>query len=125
MLLAARLEPAAALLGLSGALLLAFVLSFPANELLLPLAVLITTAGSSLSAGFAAAGAPALANGMPPLTALCAALFTLFHWPCSTTVLTIRRETGSLRWTLLAILIPTAVGVFLCAAVHAVGAWLL
>ena len=43
----------------------------------------------------------------------------------STTVLTIRRETGSLRWTLLAILIPTAVGVFLCAAVHAVGAWLL
>ena len=49
------------------------------------------------------------------MTVVCFLLFCLFHWPCSTTLLTIRRETGSLRWTLLALALPTAVGVALCA----------
>ena len=57
---------------------------------------------------------------LTPLMALCAALFTLFHWPCSTTVLTIRKETGSWKWTAAAVLLPTAVGVLLCTLVHAV-----
>ena len=45
-------------------------------------------------------------------------LFTLFHFPCGTTCLTIRRETGSLRWTLLAAALPTAIGAGACMAVH-------
>ena len=52
---------------------------------------------------------------------LCAALFTLFHWPCSTTTLTVYRETGSLKWTAVAVLLPTMAGVVLCAAVAFVG----
>ena len=128
--LARSLDPFAALLGLSGTLLLAFLLSFPANELLLPLALLIFRAGTGAAAGAEAAGLSQLpaeagglaalfaAGGAPLKTALCAAIFTLFHWPCSTTVLTLRRETGSLKWTALAILLPTAIGFALCAAVN-------
>ena len=118
-LLAAKLSPIAACLGLTGGLLLAFLLSFPANELLLPLTALIAAAGSGLPAGEAGLALALDARFFTPMTALCAALFTLFHWPCSTTVLTIRKETGSLRWTLAAILLPTAVGAVLCAAVRA------
>ena len=106
-LLARGLDPVAALLGLSGTLLLAFFLSFPANELLIPLALLIAGTG---------AGDPALLFSLP--TALCAAVFTLFHWPCSTTVLTVWHETRSLKWTLASVLLPTAVGVILCAGVN-------
>ena len=113
-LLARGLDPAAALLGLSGTLLLAFVLSFPANELFFPLAALIAAAGTgeggtTLLFGVGAAGLR---------TALCAAVFTLFHWPCSTTVLTVRKETRSAKWTLLSVLLPTAVGVLLCGAIR-------
>lgn len=108
-LLAAGLDPVAALLGLTGTLLLAFLLSFPANELLIPLALMI--AGPTVAAGDPAALFPAG-------TALCAAVFTLFHWPCSTTVLTVWHETKSLKWTLLSVLLPTAVGALLCMGVH-------
>ncbi len=116
-LLARWLNPFAALLGLSGVLLLAFLLSFPANELLLPLTVLIGTAGAALTDG----GNPTaslLALGVGPQTALCAAVFTLFHWPCSTTVLTVWHETRRLKWTVLSVLFPTAVGCLLCMALH-------
>ena len=108
-LLAAGLDPVAALLGLTGTLLLAFLLSFPANELLIPLALMI--AGPTVAAGDPAALFPAG-------TALCAAVFTLFHWPCSTTVLTVWHETKSLKWTLASVLLPTAVGALLCAGVN-------
>lgn len=107
--LARGLDPAAALLGLTGTLLLAFLLSFPANELLLPLALLIAGAET---------GDPAVL--FPARTALCAAIFTLFHWPCSTTVLTVWHETKSLKWTAMSILVPTAVGAALCAGVNLV-----
>ena len=103
--LARGLDPAAALLGLTGTLLLAFLLSFPANELLLPLALLIAGAGEGTAD-------PALL--FTARSALCAALFTMFHWPCSTTVLTVWHETRSLKWTLLSVLLPSAAGVLLC-----------
>ena len=54
------------------------------------------------------------AAGWTGKTALCAMVFFLFHWPCSTTLLTIKKETGSVRWTLLAFLLPTLAGVALC-----------
>lgn len=119
-LLSKGLDPPAAFLGLTGALLLAFVLSFPANELLLPLTVLILTAGRTIPGDLGEAGIRSflLSNGVGPQTALCAAVFTLFHWPCSTTVLTVHRETGSWLTALGSILVPTAVGVLLCAGIH-------
>ncbi len=114
-LLAREMDPFASLMGISGTLLLAFGLSFPANELLLPLALLIS--------GTAANGDPAalfVQNGSYLPTALCAAIFTLFHWPCAATVLTIRHETGSLKWTLLSILLPALIGMSLCMLVNAI-----
>ena len=101
-LLAAWLDPAAAIMGLTGTLLLAFLLSFPANELLLPLAVLI--AGNIQSPGLL----------FTARTAFCAIVFTLFHWPCSTTVLTVWHETKSMKWTLLSVVLPTVAGILLC-----------
>ena len=59
-----------------------------------------------------------VANGWTWQTALSAVVFTLFHFPCGTTCATIHRETGSLRWTLLAVALPTAVGILLCMALH-------
>lgn len=119
-LLAERLAPIAGVMGLTGALLLAFLLSFPANELLLPLTVLILTAGTSIPGELGETGLRAVltSNGIGAETALCAAVFTLFHWPCSTTVLTVRRETGSHAAALASILIPTVVGAALCTLIH-------
>ena len=110
------LQPLGALMGMNGAILLAFVLAFPANELVLPvLAMLLTGAGTLGDAG--AAGMLA-AHGIGGLCALCMLIFCLFHWPCGTTVLTVYRETGSLRWTALSILLPTAAGMILCILVN-------
>ena len=111
------LDPLGHFLGLDGAILLAFALGFPANEIVLPiLLMLYTSSGTLVEVGSAAALWPVLeAQGWTPVTVVCFLLFCLFHWPCSTTLLTIRRETGSLRWTLLALALPTAVGVALCA----------
>ncbi len=95
--LVAFLEPAGRLLGISGGLLVAFILSFPANELLLP-GIVLATGGLTLSWQ----------------AALCCLVLTVFHWPCSTTLLTIYRETGSKKQTAAAFFLPTAVGVGLC-----------
>ena len=59
-----------------------------------------------------------LQNGWTPITALCVMLFMLMHWPCATTLMTIRKETGSLKWTLLAAVLPTLCGVLLCMLVN-------
>lgn len=118
--LAGKLDPVGLLLGMNGMLLLAFVLSFPANELVLPMAVLILTAGSSFGADTEATQLRQLlyAHGMTAKTTLCTMIFCLFHWPCSTTVLTVWKETKRLQWTVLSVLLPTATGVLLCALVH-------
>jgi ferrous iron transport protein B len=64
------------------------------------------------------------ANGWTPLTALCVILFSLMHWPCSTTLLTIRKETGSRSLTALAFFLPTACGLIACALVNTFGGWI-
>ncbi len=109
------LEPAGVFLGMNGAVLLAFLLGFPANELVLPLAVMILTGGA---AGEASVGAVLQMGGWSWKQTLCTMVFFVLHWPCSTTLLTIRRETGSLKWTLLAAALPTAAGCLLCALLH-------
>ena len=112
---ARALEPVGAWLGMDGAILLAFALSFPANELLLPVWVMIVSSGATLAqAQTADVGGLLLSSGWTMKTALCVMVFTLFHFPCSTTVLTIRKETGSTRWALLGMLLPAAIGVLFC-----------
>lgn len=115
---AAALNPLGQVMGMDGVLLLAFVLGFPANEIVLPIAVMGYLAQGSLSDALGLAQMHALltANGWTWTTAVSAVLFFLLHWPCSTTLWTIRRETGSAKWTLLAALLPTALGMALCAA---------
>ena len=85
---------------------LAFLLGSPANELVVPIAVLILTG----SGGSEAELLPYLSLQQ----SLCMLIFTLFHWPCTTTLWTIYKETHSLKWTALAWLLPTAVGLGLC-----------
>lgn len=120
-LLSRDLEPLGRLLGMDGAILLAFILGFPANEIVLPIAVMIySMSGSLTELGELTALRPLLeAQGWTAITALCVMLFSLCHWPCSTTLLTIKKETGSFKWTALSALLPTALGVALCMAVSA------
>lgn len=117
--MASALDPFGVLLGMNGVILTAFILGFPANELVMPVVVmLLTSAGTLTSAETAELAALLPAAGWTWMTALCTMLFFLFHWPCSTTCLTIRRETGSWRWTLVAVLLPTVIGVILCMVVR-------
>ena len=120
MALAGALDPLGRLLGMDGVILLAFLLGFPANEIVLPIAVMIYSMGGSLTElGELSALGPLLAeNGWTAVTALCVMLFSLCHWPCSTTLLTIKKETGSAKWTALSALLPTALGALLCMAVN-------
>lgn len=113
---AAFLDPFGRLLGMDGAILLAFVLGLPANEIVLPLILMIYTAQGSLQdlGGLAEMKAVLTANGWTWTTALCVALFILMHWPCSTTLLTVKKETGSWKWTALAMLLPAVLGMAAC-----------
>lgn len=117
--MAAALEPLGRFLGLDGAILLGFILGLPANEIVLPVIIMIYTAGGSLAeiGDTAALGVLLAQKGWTAVTAACVMLFSLLHWPCSTTLLTIKKETGSLGWTVLGAVLPTAVGIVICALV--------
>lgn len=119
LLAADALDPAARLLGLDGMILLAFILGFPANEIVLPLTLMGYLSMGTLTEAQSLADLAAilLAHGWTQTTALCFLLFSLLHWPCSTTCLTIRKETGSWKWTALAFVLPAACGVAVCAVV--------
>ena len=114
--LAVALNPAGLLLGLDGAILLGFLLGLPANEIVLPVILMIYTASGSLSEPTSAAelGQILKSAGWTAWTAGAVMLFSLFHWPCSTTLLTVKKETGRWKWVILAALLPTACGVLCC-----------
>ncbi len=114
------LEPVGALMGLDGMILLAFVLGFPANEIVIPILLMGYLSTGTLTAytGLAELKLLLVQNGWTWETALCATVFTLFHFPCGTTSATIYRETGSVKWTALAVALPTLTGFLLCTAVH-------
>ncbi len=114
------LDPLGRIMGLDGVLLLAFILGFPANEIVLPIAIMAYTGTSTLAelSSYAEMKALFAANGWTCVTAVCVLLFTLFHFPCSTTLLTVKKETGSMKYTLLAAVIPTVCGMALCIAVN-------
>ena len=116
----AFLDPAARVFGIDGVILLAFILGFPANELVMPLIVMGYLSSGTIASGvdFASFRALLLANGWTVQTALCTLVLTVAHAPCSTTCLTILRETRSARWTLAAVLIPAEIGLVLCILMH-------
>ena len=118
--LTAFLDPLGRLMGLDGVILAGFLLGFPANEIVLPLILMAYTADGGLgdAAGLAALGGTLRAHGWTALTALNVMLFSLFHFPCSTTLITIYRETKSKKWTLAAFFLPLALGVVLCMATN-------
>ena len=110
------LDPAARLMGLDGVILMAFVLGFPANEIVIPIIIMAYTAQGTLTDFESVAQLRELftAHGWTWTTAVSVMLFSLMHWPCSTTLLTVKRETGSLGWTALSAALPTAFGAAAC-----------
>ena len=113
------LDPLGRLMGLDGTILMAFLLGFPANEIVIPIILMsyLSTGVLQEAASLEALGTLLAANGWTWLPALCTILFSLFHWPCSTTCLTIAKETRSVKWTLLAVAIPTGLGMGMCMGV--------
>ena len=110
------LDPLGRLLGLDGVIIMAFILGIPANEIVLPIMLMgYLSSGTLAEAGTLTELRAVLEqNGWTWLTASCTMIFSLLHWPCATTCLTIKKETGSLKWTLLAMGIPTAAGTAVC-----------
>ena len=110
------LEPAARPFGMDGIILLAFLLGWPANEIVIPLMLMMYLSTGSMVEleSYATLHQILSANGWTWQTAASVLLFTLFHWPCSTTCLTIYKETGSTGWTLLAIVLPAVIGFLFC-----------
>lgn len=115
-IIAGFLEPFASLMGLDGYILTAFILGIPANEIVLPIILMCYLGGNSLVNldDTFSIGQILISNGWTLLTAVNVMLFTLLHFPCATTLLTIKKETGSLKWTFLSFLIPTICGIIVC-----------
>ncbi|WP_368488421.1 ferrous iron transport protein B [Clostridium sp. BJN0013] len=114
--IATFLDPFSKLIGLDGFILMAFILGLPANEIVLPVLLMCYLSTGSLIEfeSIESLKKILLAHGWTYLTALNTMLFSLLHWPCATTLLTIKKETGSLKWTALAALIPTSIAVIVC-----------
>jgi ferrous iron transport protein B len=121
----AWLDPFGLLLGMNGVILLAYVVAIPANEIVIPTVLMLTVLTGGVTGGSGAgvmfeldsldATAELLqAGGWTLLTGVNLMLFSLLHNPCSTTIYTIYRETGSVRWTTLATLLPVAMGLTVC-----------
>ena len=121
------LDPFGRFIGLDGVIVMAFILGFPANETVIPIIIMSYMASGTL---MDYSGYPELlrlfsangwtlfsANGWTVTTAVCMMVMTVLHFPCSTTCLTIKKETGSLRWTLTSMLLPTLMGVIICAVI--------
>ncbi len=116
----AFLEPLGRIMGLDGSMLTAFILGFPANETVMPIAMMIYSGGESLLDVMESGSAAELLreNSWTLKNAVSAMIFTLMHWPCSTTLITIKKETGSLGWTFLAAALPTLFGVLICVLIN-------
>ena len=116
------LVPFARLLGMDGVILMAFILGLPANEIAIPIIIMAYMAQGSLLEFDSLAQLRELLvnNGWTWITAVSTMLFSLMHWPCTTTLLTIRKESGSFKWTVMSFLVPTVCGIVLCFAFTAV-----
>ncbi len=119
------LNPTGILIGLNGVILLAYVVAIPANEIVIPSVLMLTVLTGHLAGGQGAGvmfeldsaqqvGDLLRAAGWTTLTGVSLMLFSLLHNPCSTTIYTIYKETGSVKWTTVATLLPVAMGFTLC-----------
>jgi ferrous iron transport protein B len=118
------LDPVGLLLGLNGVILLAYIVAIPANEIVIPTILMLTVLATGMEGMGSGSGvifeldselgmlAVFKAGGWTLLTAVNLMLFSLLHNPCSTTIYTIYKETGSARWTLVASFLPLAMGFF-------------
>lgn len=113
-------EPFGKFIGLDGVIVLAFILGFPANEIVIPIILMsYLSQGSLVEMGDTASLRELLiSNGWTIRTAVCMLIMTICHFPCATTCFTIKKETGSLKWTAISMVIPTMVGILLCAIVN-------
>ncbi len=124
-----RTNPVGLFLGLNGVIILAYIIAIPANEIVIPTVLMLTV----LSAGISGIGEGAgvmfeldsitdtanilHAGGWTTLTGINLMLFSLLHNPCSTTIYTIYKETGSIKWTVISTLLPVIMGIVLCLVV--------
>lgn len=109
------LDPFARIFGLDGVILFAFILGFPANEIVIPIIIMTYMSESKLTnLDIASLKTLLIDNEWTYVTAICTMIFSLMHFPCGTTTLTIKKETGSLKWTLVGIILPTIIGLTLC-----------
>ncbi len=116
------LDPIGRILGLDGVILLSFLLGFPANEIVMPI-MLMTYLGKGTLTNYDSLNSLKnilIDNGWTIVTAINFLIFNIFHFPCSTTVLTIKKETGSWRWTMLSILLPFIIGIILCLFIQSI-----
>ena len=109
-------DPFAKIMGLDGYILTAFILGMPANEIVLPIILMSYLKANTLVDldNTIVIGEILKQNGWTLLTAINVMIFTVFHFPCMTTLMTIKKETGSLKWTIISFLIPTICGIVLC-----------
>jgi len=110
------LNPFATILGLDGYILTAFLLALPANEIVLPI-ILMSYMGQGTLVSLEDTnmiGNILIQNGWTMLTAINVMIFSILHFPCSTTLLTIKKETSSLKWTIVSFIIPTLCGILVC-----------
>lgn len=114
------LDPLGRFMGLDGVILAGFILGFPANEIVVPIILMAyLQTGHLVEMSDSSALLQLLTSqGWTWKTALCMMIFCLFHWPCSTTCLTVKKETGSWKWTAVAVLLPTVLGFLLCVMIN-------
>ncbi len=110
------LEPFASFLGLDGVILLSFILGIPANEIVVPIMIMTYMSAGTITdyENIFILKELLVNNGWTFITAINTLIFSLLHWPCATTIMTIYKETKSLKWTLLSVILPTFAGVVLC-----------
>ena len=110
------LEPFGKFIGLDGVIILAFILGLPANEIVIPIIIMAYLCTGNIT-GYTSLNELRdilISNGWTIVTALCFIFFTMFHFPCGTTIVTIKKETNSLLWTIISIIVPTLVGIVCC-----------
>lgn len=114
------LNPFAQTIGLDGVILISFILGFPANEIVIPIMLMIYLSTGQIIEfeSLESLRKILIENGWTIKTAICMLIFSLCHFPCSTTCLTIKKETGSFKWMILAIFLPTIIGIALCFLVN-------
>lgn len=116
------LQPLGNLMGLDGVILLAFILGFPANEIVIPIMLMAYLSTGELGdySSLESLKTILVDNGWTATTAICTCVFSMFHFPCSTTLLTIWKETKSVKWTAMSVLVPLIIGMILCICINAV-----